>query len=87
MTSDNDCGRMAPTELFAQILEQKAACNALLEKKNDVIATLEDEVCDSDDQFRVLIADFRENLTVLSARMETHIQTIDNLEGTVDVAA
>lgn len=33
-----------PTELFARIHKQRQHCNALLEKKNDLIAALEEEV-------------------------------------------
>lgn len=40
-------------QLYERILAQKTACNALLEKKNEIIALLEEEVRDSDQQVRV----------------------------------
>ncbi len=73
--------RVVPTELFAQIHEQRSRCNALLEKKNDLIATLEEEVRDSNDQFKLLIGQYRENVSVLCARMEQQLQTLEAMVG------
>ncbi len=71
--------RVMPTELFAQIHEQRGRCNSLLEKKNDLIVTLEEEVRDSNDQFRLLITQYRENASVLCSRMETQLQTLESM--------
>ena len=71
--------RTAPTELFAKILKQKSACNDLLEKKNELIATLEEEVRESDNQYKALMEDYHENIAVLSSRMEYQIQALENL--------
>ena len=71
--------RTAPTELFAKILKQKAACNDLLEKKNELIATLEEEVKESDNEYKALIDDYHENIAVISSRMEYQIQALESL--------
>ncbi len=70
---------MVPTELFGQIHDQRTRCNALLEKKNELIATLEDEIGDSNDQFKLLIGQYRDNVSVLCARMESQLQTVERL--------
>ncbi|TRY74892.1 hypothetical protein TCAL_04515 [Tigriopus californicus] len=76
---DTDVAKNAPTDLFTKIMEQKQACNALLEKRNDLIAGLEDELQDSDDQYQVLIEEYHENISVLAARMEQLLQTFENM--------
>lgn len=60
-------------------MEQKQACNALLEKRNDLITSLEEELQDSDDQYQVLIEEYHENISVLAARMEQLLQTFENM--------
>ena len=45
------------------------------------ISTLEEEVRDSNDQFKLLIAQYRENASVLCARMEQQLQTLESLVG------
>lgn len=66
-------------ELYSQILKQKDNCNVLLEKKNDLIALLEDEIKESDLQYKNLIDDYHENVTVLSSRMESQMQVLDKV--------
>ena len=50
------------------------ACNDLLRKRNNLIATLESEIRDSDDQYKTLIEEFHENTSVLAARMEHQVR-------------
>lgn len=45
----------------------------MLEKKNRLIAALEEEIRDSDDQFKLLISEYRENMSILSSRMEMQV--------------
>ena len=71
--------RNAPTELFADILKQKQACNGLLEKRNDLIATLEAEVRLSDAQYKTLVEEYHENVAVLASRMGFQIQALEKL--------
>ena len=71
----------APLELYEQIMAQKKACNDLLQKRNDLIAVLESEIKDSDNQYKTLIEEYHENTSVLASRMEAQIQA---LEGLVD---
>ncbi len=49
------------------------ACNDLLRKRNNLIATLESEIRESDDQYKTLIEEFHENTSVLAARMEQQV--------------
>jgi dynein regulatory complex protein 1 len=71
--------RQGPTDLFAKILNQKSACNDLLEKKNELIATLEEEIRDSDDDYKLLVDEYHENTAVLSNRMEYQIRAVERL--------
>ncbi len=71
--------RQGPTDLFAKILMQKSSCNDLLEKKNDLISTLEEEIRESDNQYKQLIDQYHENTAVLSNRMEHQIRAIERL--------
>lgn len=66
--------REGPTDLFAKILKQKESCNALLEKKNELIATLEDEIREADNQYKQLIEQYHENTAVMSNRMEYQVR-------------
>ncbi len=66
-----------PSELFAKILVQKDSCNFLLEKKNDLITELEGEVRNCDDQYKLLVDEYHENIAVMSTRMEEQIQTLE----------
>ena len=66
-----------PSDLFAQILSQKESCNSLLEQKNDLISVLEEEVRNCDDQYKLLVDEYHENVTVLATRMEEQIQTLE----------
>ena len=52
------------------------ACNDLLRKRNQLIAVLEGEIRDSDDQYKTLIEEFHENTSVLAARMENQVGSI-----------
>nr|XP_040564755.1 dynein regulatory complex protein 1-like [Lepeophtheirus salmonis] len=69
----------APTELYHKIMEQNKACNELLGKRNDLIELLESEILDSDDQYKMLIGEFHENIEVLSSRMEQQVQTLEKV--------
>ena len=51
----------------------------MLEKKNELIATLEEEVKESDTQYKTLVDDYHENIEVLSSRMEYQIQALESL--------
>ena len=66
-------GREGPTDLFAKILGQKECCSALLERKNELIATLEDEIREADKQYKRLIEQYHENTAVMSNRMEYQV--------------
>ena len=66
----------APTDLYGRILEQKAACNDLLKKRNDLIRVLEAEVKDTDNQYKTLVEEFHENTSVLGSRMEHQVREI-----------
>ena len=68
-----DFHREGPTDLFAKILKQKDSCSALLEKKNELIATLEDEIREADNQYKRLIEQYHENTSVMSNRMEYQV--------------
>jgi hypothetical protein len=45
-----------------------------------LIATLEGEIRDSDDQYKTLIEEFHENTSVLAARMEHQVRRTNNVE-------
>ena len=51
----------------------------MLEKKNELIATLEEEVKESDTQYKTLVDNYHENIEVLSSRMEYQIQALESL--------
>ena len=83
-----DIRREGPTDLFAKILKQKESCSALLEKKNELIATLEDEIREADNQYKRLIEQYHENTSVMSNRMEYQVsQSLDFGIGLQDVIA
>ena len=63
-------------ELYSRIKAQKKACNDLLQKRNDLIAILESEIQDSDNQYKTLIEEYHENTSVVGSRMEAQIQGI-----------
>ena len=69
----------APLELYEQIMAQKKSCNDLLQKRNDLIAVLESEIKDSDNQYKTLIEEYHENTSVLASRMEAQIQALEGL--------
>ena len=69
----------APTDLYQKILEQKAACNDLLKKRNDLIGVLEMEIKDADNQYKTLIEEYHENTSVLGSRMEQQVQALEGL--------
>ena len=71
--------RKAPTALYEKIIAQKKACNELLRKRNELIAVLEKEVRDSDNQYKTLVEEFHENTSVLGSRMEHQIQALERL--------
>ncbi len=60
-------------------MEQQKACNELLRKRNDLIAVLESEIRDSDNQYKTLIEEYHENTAVLASRMESQIQALEGL--------
>ena len=64
-------------ELYEKIMEQKKACNDLLQKRDDMIAILEDEIKDTDNQYKMLIEEYHENTSVLASRMEAQIQALE----------
>ena len=66
-------------ELYSRIKAQKKACNDLLQKRNDLIAILESEIQDSDNQYKTLIEEYHENTSVLGSRMEAQIQALEGL--------
>ena len=55
------------------------SCNELLRKRNELIAALEREVRDSDNQYKTLVEEFHENTSVLGSRMEHQIQALERL--------
>jgi hypothetical protein len=57
--------KKTPLELYGRIDAQKKACNDLLQKRNDLIAILETEIQDSDNQYKTLIEEYHENTSVL----------------------
>ena len=69
--------KRAPMELYEKIMEQKKACNDLLQKRDDMIAILEDEIKDTDNQYKMLIEEYHENTSVLASRMEAQIQALE----------
>ncbi len=71
--------KKAPVELYGRIMDQKKACNDLLQKRNDLIAILEAEIQDSDNQYKTLIEEYHENTSVLASRMEAQIQALEGL--------
>ena len=71
--------RKAPTALYEKIISQKNSCNELLRKRNELIAVLEREVRDSDNQYKTLVEEFHENTSVLGSRMEHQIQALERL--------
>ena len=71
--------RKAPTALYEKIISQKSSCNELLRKRNELIAVLEREVRDSDNQYKTLVEEFHENTSVLGSRMEHQIQALERL--------
>ena len=74
-----EASKKAPVELYSRIMDQKKACNDTLKKRNDLIAILEDEIQDSDNQYKTLIEEYHENTNVLASRMEAQIQALEGL--------
>ena len=71
--------KRAPMELYDKIMDQKRACNDLLQKRDDMITILESEIKDSDNQYKTLIEEYHENTSVLASRMEAQIQALEGL--------
>lgn len=71
--------KKAPVELYGRIMDQKKACNDLLQKRDDLISILEAEIQDSDNQYKTLIEEYHENTSVLASRMEAQIQALEGL--------
>ena len=69
--------KRAPMELYEKIMEQKRACNDILQKRDDMISILEDEIKDTDNQYKMLIEEYHENTSVLASRMEAQIQALE----------
>lgn len=71
--------RKAPMDMHARILGQKRACEELLGKRDEIIAMLEQEIADSDSNFKILVEEFHDNVSVLGSRMEGQVQALEHL--------